>query len=195
MKNGLMNDIRNRIINDVLIPSIHMLYKVDYANIYYGVSERNICARLAHHMENIMREYHDKKMFQDYYADVEYNRIGKDGVLKYYEDSEHEPQYMVSDLLIHRRGISPNLLAVEIKKKGNHRNEDKDKERLKSLVYPSSNYSNTECVHDTLVGAFITYSEKYVRMELYESDEDCRVSTKTIHFIVSGAGSLTRINA
>ena len=190
-----MPNMKSIVINNILIPSLHRLYEMDYCNIYNDVSERNICARLAHHMENIMHEYHDKKMFQDYYADVEYNRIGKDGVLKYYEDSKHEPQYMVSDLLIHRRGISPNLLAVEIKKKGNHRNEDKDKERLMSLVYPSSINSNAKCVHDTLVGAFITYSEKGVRMELYENNEDCRVSTKTIHFIVLGAGSLTRINA
>ena len=190
-----MPNMKSIVINNILIPSLHRLYEMDYCNIYNDVSERNICARLAHHMENIMHEYHDKKMFQDYYADVEYNRIGKDGGLKYYEDNKQKPQYMVSDLLIHRRGISPNLLAVEMKKMKNRRNEDKDKERLRSLVSPSSNNSNVKCVHDTLVGAFITYSEEDVKMELYENDEDCRISTKTIHFVVSESCSLTRIYA
>lgn len=48
---------RDIIINDILIPSLKRLYQEDYDNIRFGVSERNICARLAHHMENIMREY------------------------------------------------------------------------------------------------------------------------------------------
>lgn len=45
------------ILNQILIPSLQRLYQVDYDNIRFDVSERNICARLAHHMENIMREY------------------------------------------------------------------------------------------------------------------------------------------
>ena len=67
------------IIDDILIPAINRLYQMDYENIRFGVSERNICARLAHHIENIMREYdqqHDNSPFIGYYADVEYNRMG-----------------------------------------------------------------------------------------------------------------------
>lgn len=48
------------VLHDILIPSICILYKEDFSNIRFGVSERNICARLAHHMENIMREYDAK---------------------------------------------------------------------------------------------------------------------------------------
>ena len=71
--------MKEKILYDILIPSLTRLYQVDYDNIRFGVSERNICARLAHHMENIMREYdssHSTKYFQNYYADVEYNRMG-----------------------------------------------------------------------------------------------------------------------
>lgn len=45
---------RSIIIYDILVSSLHHLYEVDYFNIKNGVSERNICARLAHHMENTM---------------------------------------------------------------------------------------------------------------------------------------------
>lgn len=38
--------MRDIIINDILIPSLQRLYKVDYNNILFRVSERNICARL-----------------------------------------------------------------------------------------------------------------------------------------------------
>ncbi len=44
-------------MNEILLPSLKVLYSVDYDNIRFGVSERNICARLAHHMENHMRKY------------------------------------------------------------------------------------------------------------------------------------------
>lgn len=43
--------MRDVIVREVLIPSLIELYKVDYDNIRIGVSERNICVRLAHHMK------------------------------------------------------------------------------------------------------------------------------------------------
>ena len=53
---------RNEIIYNILIPSLQRLYEVDYFNISNGVSERNICARLSHHMENIMHELVDYRV-------------------------------------------------------------------------------------------------------------------------------------
>ena len=77
------------------------------------------------------------------------------GDLKHYESSVHRPVYMVSDLLIQKRGYGRNLLAVEMKRKGNHRNVAEDKERLKALVSSPSYYEEgLKCVHDTLVGVF-----------------------------------------
>lgn len=159
------------VLHDILIPSICKLYKEDFSNIRFDVSERNICARLAHHMENIMREYDAKNrtsFFTSYYADVEYNRMGN-GDMKYYEDSLKRPKYMVSDLLIQSRGYEGNLLAVELKKKGATKEAiDNDIKRLKSLVTPGSLSQLTGCVHDTLLGAFIIYSKDGVDMDIFE---------------------------
>lgn len=159
------------VLHDILIPSICILYKEDFSNIRFDVSERNICARLAHHMENIMREYDAKNgtsFFTSYYADVEYNRMGN-GDMKYYEDSLKRPKYMVSDLLIQSRGYEGNLLAVELKKKGATKEAiDNDIKRLKSLVTPGSLSQLTGCVHDTLLGAFIIYSKDGVDMDIFE---------------------------
>lgn len=52
------------------------------------------------------------------------------GDLIHYENSEHQPKYMVSDLLIQSRGYERNLLAVEMKRKGNNKNVIEDKERI-----------------------------------------------------------------
>lgn len=171
------------VLHDILIPSICILYKEDFSNIRFDVSERNICARLAHHMENIMREYDAKNrtsFFTSYYADVEYNRMGN-GDMKYYEDSLKRPKYMVSDLLIQSRGYEGNLLAVELKKKGSTKKAiAKDRERLTSLVTPGSLSQLTGCVHDTLLGVFIIYSKDGVDMEIFEfsSEKENVVSRK-----------------
>lgn len=164
-------NMKQILIEEILIPAIKQLYLLDYDNIRFGVSERNICARLAHHIENIMREYdlqHQSSYFENYYADVEYNRMGR-GDLKQYENNQHQPRYMVSDLLIQTRGFGGNLLAVEMKRKGNHKKEKEDKERLMSLVSPAIYDMSDCCVHDTLLGVFILYSKKNVMIEFYEN--------------------------
>ena len=176
-------EMRDVIVQEILIPSLKRLYAVDYDNIRFGVSERNICARLAHHMENLMRRYDEvngKEFFQEYFADVEYNRMGN-GDLKHYENSAHRPVYMVSDLLIQTRGYGRNYLAVEMKRKGNRKNVDEDKERLMSLVSSPSNYEQAQkCVYDTLVGAFIEYSKTGVCVELFENVDGRGVKTDNI---------------
>lgn len=181
MENKMINT-QEIIINEILIPSLRMLYKIDFDNIKNGVSERNICARLSLHIENIMRKYdelNDTCFFHDYYADVEYNRMGN-GELKRYENSKHRPQYMVSDLLIQSRGPKPNLLAVEMKRKGNKKNVQEDKERLMSIVTSSSPNSLAQCVYDTLIGAFIEYSSQGAQIEIFENVEGKGESTKKI---------------
>ena len=77
-------------------------------------------------MENLMRSCSHRDLFEGYYADVETNRIGK-GEHKRYENSEHLPQKVVSDLLIQSRGKARNLLAVEMKRKGNYVNRNEDR--------------------------------------------------------------------
>lgn len=174
------------VLHDILIPSICILYKEDFSNIRFDVSERNICARLAHHMENIMREYDSgtkSPLFTNYYADVEYNRMDN-GRMKYYEDRLKYPRYMVSDLLIQSRGYERNLLAVELKKKGSTKKAiAKDRDRLMSLVTPGSLSQLTGCVHDTLLGAFILYSKEGVYMDIFEfSSEEGKVVSRKFMF-------------
>ena len=67
-------EITKGLIEQILIQSLKRLYEIDEPNIKYEVSERNVCARLAHHMENVMREYDQQNnsyYFENYYVDVE----------------------------------------------------------------------------------------------------------------------------
>lgn len=67
------------------------------------------------------------------------------------------------------RGYERNLLAVEMKRQGNHKKENEDKERLMSLVSPTNNDMDIRCVHDTLLGSFIIYTPEEVMIEFYEN--------------------------
>jgi hypothetical protein len=175
---------RDIIIDDILQPSLCRLYEMDYDNIRFGVSERNICGRLAHHMENIMREFdrdHNSDLFIQYFADVEYNRMGN-GELKRYENSEHLPQYMVADLLIQSRGEPRNLLAVEMKRSTNYVNRQEDRERLEALVSPVPVHNELKCVYGTLLGAFIVFSAEKVAIEFYEDLDGRGTQTGKMEF-------------
>ena len=118
-------------VHNLLIDGLKKLYREDYFNIKIDVSERNICARLAMHLENTMRE---KGIFPNYYVDVEYNRQGKGELKQVYDEVAKVPIKMVSDLLIQSRGIARNLLAVEMKKYNNHQSVKSDHERLREMV-------------------------------------------------------------
>ena len=129
-----------------------------------------------------MREYddsHSTMYFHNYYADVKYNRMGNGG-LKQYENSEHRPKYMVSDLLIQSRGYERNYLAVEMKRKGNNRHANEDQERLASMVSSDTQDLEALCVHDTLVGSFIVYGIESVNIELFENVNGRGENTETL---------------
>lgn len=160
----MANEIeRNSIIHNILIPSLQRLYEKDFFNICICVSERNICARLAHHMEIIM---HESNQYKDYYADVEYNRKN-DGTIKHSEGDKKVSLPMVSDLVVHKRNADNNLLAVEMKRWNNYDKRKADRERLKSIVSSPENKKD-DCVYDTALGAFIIYSPYRILVEFYE---------------------------
>lgn len=56
-----------------------------------------------------------------------------------------------------------------MKRQGNHKKENEDKERLMSLVSSTNNDMDIRCVHDTLLGSFIVYTPEEVMIEFYEN--------------------------
>lgn len=154
------------IIDDILLPSLHRLYEKDYFNIKNGMSERNICARLAHHMEIVMCEKID---YNGYYADVECNRKN-DGTGKNSESPQKVPLPMVADLIVHKRDTEHNLMAIEMKRWDNYDKRAKDRRRLESVVSsPKPEERNMDCIYDTTLGSFIIYSPEKLKVEFYEN--------------------------
>ena len=56
-----------------------------------------------------------------------------------------------------------------MKRKGNNRHVKEDMDRLASMVSSSNHETETRCVHDTIVGAFIVYDENEVNFQLFEN--------------------------
>lgn len=182
----MANNQERRISDVILVPSLKKLYEKDYFNIRNGVSERNICARLAFQMENIMRE---KQEFIGYYADVEYNRRNDGG--EKCSEGDTKPIRMVSDLIIHRRDENRNLLAVEMKRWKNYDKRKDDIKRLKAVVSsPKPEFRKDNCVYDTKLGAFIKYSPQKVEMEFYAgiNGEGQRIGIMILEYRMNSCG-------
>lgn len=90
---------RDLIIQNVLLESIKQLYREDYDFIRHDVSERCVCAKLAHYMQMGIQGKGNE--FDSVKVDVEYKRTG-DGDEKKYINTEK--RIITSDLLIHKRG-------------------------------------------------------------------------------------------
>lgn len=68
-------------------------------NILSGVSERNLCGRLAIYLEALLQVYN----LQDYFCDTEYNRK-REGKIKTILDDNFQVVSINCDLIVHSRG-------------------------------------------------------------------------------------------
>lgn len=97
----------------------------------HDLGERCIAARVALHLQ---------RSFEDYSVDVEYNRAGDSPKrLELPEEcansvDEDGRALVVPDVIVHRRGSGgPNLLGIEVKKTGDRRGHECDRERIRAL--------------------------------------------------------------
>ena len=149
------------------------------SNITSGVSERNLCQRLAMPLERAACA----AGLDVYRADVEYNRANDD-TIKTIVGQHLEPVTITCDLILHSRGREPqdNLIAIEMKRSNHPRSEKaKDRHRLMALtrppfdgVWPVDQIPDFDHVCDYVVGYFLELDtrlrlfrvEEYVRGEL-----------------------------
>ncbi len=124
-------------LRDLFIESLNGFFSKEIDNILSGVSERNLCARLAIYVDRLL----DKHLLNErYIVDAEYNRM-QDGQIKMIVNEKMEKIIINCDLIVHSRGESiqhDNLFALEMKKSTRPQEEkDKDKIRLRALTRKS----------------------------------------------------------
>lgn len=153
-----------QLVQEILNEAILIVYKEDRDVLTNKVIERCVCARLAHHLENLMRKRGD--VFMGYYADVEYDRMANADPKHIVGEKKH-----VCDLLIHSRGHKEpdNLLALEMKVHDHNSNVECDICRLKHIVQHGNEHT-TGYVRDTLIGVFLRMQEQQYKRRIFDGD-------------------------
>ncbi|MCL6576225.1 hypothetical protein [Kyrpidia sp.] len=103
--------------------SLNMLIRNDIYLFEIDVHERTIAHRLAVYLE---------KEFSSWNIDCEYNRIGYDP--KLINPGRRGERKAYPDIIIHHRGTSSNLLAIEMKKLSAQVDQETDKDKLKEYI-------------------------------------------------------------
>lgn len=170
----MTGDLLRRQLRGIFREAFLIFLEEDLDNILTGVSERNLCQRLAMPLERVA---HDAG-FVDYRADVEFNRAN-DGRLKTIAGENFESVTITCDLILHSRGRVPdkdNLIAIEMKRRS-HPPAEKHKDRIRLIaltrepyegVWSADGRADPAHVGDYFLGYFIEVDERRRRLLIEE---------------------------
>lgn len=157
-------------------------------NIVNGVAERNLCARLAQYIENLLPDY----KLSNYVADSEYNRK-QNGEIKTILDEKLQIIPIQCDIIVHSRGHhikNDNLIAIEMKKAYQSKTDkDNDRKRLRALtkdsyddMWSSDGKTHPEHVCGYALGVYIEIDpdQKKCLLEFYKKSQ--KQSEEIINF-------------
>lgn len=119
--------------------------------------ERALTHRLAVHVE---------RQFPGWEVDCDYNRLGERtlrlprGTIVSTDDTLSKSIY--PDIVVHRRAIPNNLLAIEVRKAANHQPLEHDRHKLKALTDPHLWFAYWGGVLLSLARKNVAASEVYV---------------------------------
>jgi hypothetical protein len=120
------------------------------------LGERTLTHRLAVHCE---------KQFSGWDVDCDFNRLGErtlrlpHGTIVSTDD--HLGKSVYPDIVVHQREIPNNLLAIEVRKAGNHQPLEHDQHKLQALTDPHLWFAYWIGVHLSLGKKQVTMSEVY----------------------------------
>jgi hypothetical protein len=120
------------------------------------LGERTLTHRLAVHCE---------RQFSGWEVDCDFNRLGErtlrlpHGTIVSTDD--HLGKSVYPDIVVHQREIPNNLLAIEVRKSGNHQPLDHDQHKLRALTDPHLWFAYWIGLHLSLGRKQVTMSEVY----------------------------------
>ena len=124
-------------LKELFEDSLTAFFYKEASNILSGVSERNLCGRLAMLLEN-----HAHKMgLAGYYADTEYNRK-QGGKIKTILGKDFQVVNVTCDIILHSRGEiigKDNLIAIEMKK-SERPAEEKESDRIRLMALTKASF-------------------------------------------------------
>jgi hypothetical protein len=116
---------------DKLVRALGVFYVRETHLLEKDLGERTLTHRLAVHLES---------QFGGWDVDCDYNRLGERrlrlprGSIVSTEDDIGKSVY--PDIVVHRRTVPENLLAVEVRKAANHQPVEHDQHKLRALTDP-----------------------------------------------------------
>jgi hypothetical protein len=121
------------------------------------LGERTLTHRLAVHLE---------RQFEGWDVDCDYDRLGE-RTLRLPKGSivstdDHLGKSIYPDIVVHRRAVPENLLAVEVRKAGNHQPEEHDRHKLRALTDPHLWFAYRIGIYLILARSGIMSSDVYV---------------------------------
>ena len=114
-----------------LVTALSKFYACEAFLFARDLGERTLTHRLAVHIE---------RQFRGWDIDCDYDRLGErtlrlpHGTIVSTDD--HLAKSVYPDIVVHQRDIPNNLLAVEVRKAGNHQPPEHDRHKLSALTDP-----------------------------------------------------------
>ena len=142
---------------DKLVAALREFYARESYLFEKDVGERALTHRLAAQIES---------QFSGWDVDCDYNRLGErtlrlpKGTIVSTDDALGKSVY--PDIVVHRRAVPHNLLAVEVRKAANHQPVDHDRRKLQALTDPHLWFAYWIGVLLTLARKHVVNPEVYV---------------------------------
>lgn len=142
---------------DKLISALQEFYVREAYILERDLGEHTLTHRLAVLLE---------KQFPGWDVDCNYDRLGERTMRlphgRVSSTDDHLGKSIYPDILVHRREVPNNLLAIEVRKASNHQPIEHDQHKLKAMTDPHLWFAFCAGVFVTLAKKNVTFSEVYV---------------------------------
>src|SRR5258706_13572449 len=133
---------------DKVLDALHEFYARETHLLEKDLGERTLTHRLAVHLE---------KQFPGWEVDCDYNRL-RERTLRLphgtiISTDDHLGKSVYPDIVVHQREIPNNLVALEVRKAGNHQPVEHDQHKLRALTDPHLWFAYW-------IGVFVTLGKK-----------------------------------
>ena len=116
---------------DKIIAALKAFYAREVFLFEHDLGERTLTHRLAVQIE---------RQFPDFEVDCEFDRLGPRTLNmprgSIVSTDDHLAKSIYPDIVVHRRSIPDNLIAIEVRKAGNHQPVEHDRQKLRALTDP-----------------------------------------------------------
>ncbi len=116
---------------DKVVAALKEFYAHEAFLFEHDLGERTLTHRLALHVE---------RQFPDFEADCDFDRLGPRTLNmprgSIVSTDDHLGKSIYPDIVVHQRSVPNNLIAIEVRKAGNHQPLEHDRQKLRALTDP-----------------------------------------------------------